>query len=55
MVIAVSEASGLGSLPCAMLSPEQMRAELGIIRQRTSRPVNLNFFLSQPAAGRSRA
>src|SRR5215203_2186899 len=44
MVIAVSEAGGLGSLPCAMLSPEQVRTELGIIRQRTSRPINLNFF-----------
>lgn len=48
MVIAVSEAGGLGSLPCAMLSPEQMRTELGIIRQRTSRPVNLNFFCHNP-------
>jgi nitronate monooxygenase len=48
MVIAVSEAGGLGSLPCAMLSPDQMRNELGIIRQRTSRPINLNFFCHQP-------
>jgi nitronate monooxygenase len=48
MVIAVSEAGGLGSLPCAMLSLEQMRAEIGIIRQRTSRPVNLNFFCHRP-------
>ena len=48
MVIAVSEAGGLGSLPCAMLSPEQMRNELGIIRQRTSRPINLNFFCHSP-------
>src|ERR671913_745713 len=48
MVIAVSEAGGLGSLPCAMLSPEQMRNELGIIRQRTSRSINLNFFCHQP-------
>ncbi|MXQ14542.1 NAD(P)H-dependent flavin oxidoreductase [Microvirga makkahensis] len=48
MVVAVSEAGGLGSLPCAMLSPEQMRNELGIIRQRTSRPINLNFFCHQP-------
>jgi nitronate monooxygenase len=48
MVIAVSEAGGLGSLPCAMLGPEQMRTELGIIRQRTSRPVNLNFFCHSP-------
>jgi nitronate monooxygenase len=48
MVVAVSEAGGLGSLPCAMLSPEQMRNEFGIIRQRTSRPINLNFFCHQP-------
>jgi nitronate monooxygenase len=48
MVITVSEAGGLGSLPCAMLNPEQMRAETGIIRQRTSRPINLNFFCHQP-------
>ncbi|ANY77483.1 2-nitropropane dioxygenase [Microvirga ossetica] len=48
MVIAVAEAGGLGSLPCAMLNPEQMRAEIGIIRQRTSQPINLNFFCHQP-------
>jgi nitronate monooxygenase len=48
IVIAVSEAGGLGSLPCAMLNPEQMRNELGVIRQRTSRPINLNFFCHQP-------
>lgn len=48
MVIAVSEAGGLGSLPCAMLNPEQMKAEIGIIRQRTSRAINLNFFCHRP-------
>jgi nitronate monooxygenase len=48
MVIAVSEAGGLGSLPCAMLSPEQMRTELTAIRQRTSRPINVNFFCHRP-------
>lgn len=48
LVIAVSESGGLGSLPCAMLSPEQMRTELGIIRQRSSRPINLNFFCHTP-------
>ncbi len=48
MVIAVSEAGGLGSLPCAMLSGEQLRTELGIIRQRTSRPINVNFFCHAP-------
>ena len=48
MVIEVCEAGGLGSLPCAMLSPEQARVELGIIRQRTARPVNVNFFCHAP-------
>jgi len=48
MVIAVSEAGGLGSLPCAMLSVDQTRNELGIIRQRTSRPINVNFFCHRP-------
>jgi nitronate monooxygenase len=48
MVIQVSEAGGLGSLPCAMLTPEQARNDLGIIRQRTARPINLNFFCHKP-------
>ena len=47
MVIQVSEAGGLGSLPCAMLTPEQARNELGV-RQRTSRPINVNFFCHKP-------
>lgn len=44
MAIAVSKAGGLGSLPCAMLSKDQARAELELIRQQTGRPVNVNFF-----------
>src|ERR1041385_2342977 len=44
LAIAVSEAGGLGSLPCAMLSPDQVGASVGVIRQRTTRPINLNFF-----------
>jgi nitronate monooxygenase len=47
MVIAVSEAGGLGSLPCALLSPEQARKELETIRQKTTRPINVNFFCHQ--------
>ena len=42
--IAVSEAGGLGSLPCAMLTPDQVAASFHTIRQRTVRPINLNFF-----------
>ena len=48
MVIQVCEAGGLGSLPCAMLTPEQARKELGVIRQRTSQPINVNFFCHAP-------
>lgn len=40
LAIAVVEAGGLGSLPCAMLSTGQVRAELAKIRQRTARPIN---------------
>jgi len=48
MTIAVSEAGGLGSLPCAMLSPERVREELDAIRRRTVKPINLNFSCHQP-------
>lgn len=44
LAIAVSEAGGLGALPCGMLAPEPIRRSIHIVRQRTSRPVNLNFF-----------
>ncbi|HEY7550273.1 MAG TPA: nitronate monooxygenase family protein [Hyphomicrobiaceae bacterium] len=49
MAIAVSEAGGLGSLPCAMLDAAKARAEIGVIRQRTMRPINVNFFCHTPA------
>jgi len=48
MVVAVSEAGGLGSLACALLSVETARKKLESIRRRTSRPVNANFFCHQP-------
>ena len=48
MAIAVSEAGGLGSLPCAMLDAARAHAEIGVIRQRTSKPLNVNFFCHTP-------
>lgn len=55
LAVAVSNAGGLGSLPCAMLSPEQMRAELTAIRAQTGKPFNVNFFChAQPAPDRAR-
>ncbi len=50
LAIAVSNAGGLGSLPCAMLGPDAMRAELSKIRAQTSRPYNVNFFCHRPPA-----
>ena len=47
MVVAVSQAGGLGSLACALLSVEQARRELETIRGKTSRPINVNFFCHQ--------
>jgi nitronate monooxygenase len=55
MVVAVSEAGGLGSLACALLSPEQAHREFETIRRRTSRPINANFFCHQsPREDRAR-
>jgi nitronate monooxygenase len=44
MAVAVAEAGGLGSFPCAGLSDDKVSEGLGAIRSRTSRPINLNFF-----------
>ena len=44
LALAVSQAGGLGSLPAAMLDANTLRAELAIIRSRTSKPYNVNFF-----------
>ncbi|HET7729758.1 MAG TPA: nitronate monooxygenase [Usitatibacter sp.] len=48
LAAAVSEAGGLGSLPCAMLTPQAMRAELEAMRARVGRRVNVNFFCHVP-------
>ena len=50
MAIAVSNAGGLGSLPCAMLTPDAIRAELAAIAVKTSKPYNVNFFCHTPPA-----
>lgn len=44
MVIAVSEAGGLGSLPSAQYNAEQLGAALDMIRAATKKPINVNFF-----------
>ncbi|MEH6587483.1 MAG: nitronate monooxygenase [Halioglobus sp.] len=49
LAIAVSNAGGLGSLPCAMLSPQAIKKELATIGEQTDRPFNVNFFCHQQA------
>jgi nitronate monooxygenase len=48
LAIAVSNAGGLGSLPCAMLTLEAARDEIAKIRAGTDRPFNVNFFCHRP-------
>jgi nitronate monooxygenase len=50
MAIAVSNAGGLGSIPCAMLDPATLRNDISTFRQQSVKPVNLNFFCHDPAA-----
>ena len=44
LAAAVSNAGGLGSLPCATLDPEGLEREVGRLSHMTSKPFNLNFF-----------
>ncbi|OZC37472.1 2-nitropropane dioxygenase [Marinobacter vinifirmus] len=48
LAAAVSNARGLGSLPCAMLGGEALREELKALNEATSKPYNLNFFAHTP-------
>ena len=48
LALAVSGAGGLGSVPCAMLSPQGLHDALLQIRAQ-SLPVNFNFFCHTPA------
>ena len=50
MAVAVSNAGGLGSLPCAMLSLDAIRNELAAIKAQTGKPFNVNFFCHAPPA-----
>src|SRR5205085_3028727 len=50
LTVAACEAGALGSLPCAMLSVEDMRREIASIRSRTGKPFNVNFFVHTPPA-----
>jgi nitronate monooxygenase len=52
LCVAAMKGGALGSLPCGMLSPEEVRAQVAEVRARTSGPINLNFFChTMPEAG----
>jgi len=44
LALAVSNSGALGSIPCGMLSPDQIVSEIVEFRKHSSRPFNLNFF-----------
>jgi nitronate monooxygenase len=48
LAAAVSEAGGLGALGSAMLPVEELRGQTAELRERTSRPFQLNFFCHEP-------
>jgi nitronate monooxygenase len=55
LALAVSNVGGLGSLPCAMLSPDAIHTELAEMKARTDKPFNVNFFChTQPLPDRER-
>ena len=45
LAAAVSNAGGLGSLGCAEMNLDQLRAAAATLRDATDRPFNLNFFI----------
>lgn len=48
LVVAVSEAGGLGILPCAYLTPEQIATQIAQVRKGTRRPFGVNLFVERP-------
>ena len=50
LAAAVSNAGGLGSLPCAMLSAAALEAELRRLTRLTNKPFNVNFFCHRTPA-----
>ena len=49
LAVAVSNAGGLGSLPCAMLDVDALARELTATRAGTDQPFNVNFFCHVPS------
>jgi nitronate monooxygenase len=50
MALAVCQAGGLGSIPCAALTADQARDAVALVRAGSKGPLNLNFFCHVPPA-----
>ena len=50
LAVGVSAAGGLGSLPAAMLTAPALRQQFARARERTAKPLNVNFFCHTPVA-----
>lgn len=44
LTIAALKAGAVGSLPCALLTPDQLRQQVAEVRAAASGPLNINFF-----------
>lgn len=49
LAIAVASAGGLGSVPAAMLSAEQLEQQLQVLQAHSDKSFNINFFCHTPA------
>jgi nitronate monooxygenase len=56
LAIAATRGGALGSLPCALISPDQVREQSAAVRAQAAGPLNLNFFCHRmPERGDYRA
>ncbi len=51
LAVAAIRGGAVGSLPCAMLRPDEVRAQVSEVRRRADGPINLNFFCNVVAEG----
>ena len=50
LAVAAIRADAVGSLPCALLSPDQLRQQVSEVRAQAEGPLNLNFFCHRPGS-----
>ena len=50
LCVSAINGGGLGSLPCGLLTPDQVRAQVSNVRSRAKGPLNLNFFCHEMPA-----